>query len=209
MLLWTHAPAPSRQLRWRASRTWVQHLADAAGAHPSQCWQCHIYLWFAPSPWPTDWWFKVGMWSTQMSSSRRSLFSRIISLTTHFSLSVSWLCSRDLPVCLVWGLTAATLLDPPWCILFSLKLIRNGVSYSIGFGEKGVVSESCTWSEEKDVLLSIMNFWGFNVNMYRDICPATHWIDEMWKSNLVIPVYIKHRSLTALQHQLPDSNRFI
>lgn len=206
MLLWPCAPALSRRLRWQASLTWVQHVADAAGARPSQRWQCHIYLWFAPSPGPTDWWFKVGMWSTQMSSSRRSLFSRIISLTTHFSLSDSWLCSWDLPVCLLRGLTAATLLDPPWCILFSLKLIRDAVSYSIGFGEKGVGSESCTWSEEKGVLRSIMNFRGFNVNTYTDLCCYTL---NRWSVERFIPVYIKHRSLTTLQHQLPDSNRFI
>lgn len=136
----------------------------------------NIYSCFAPlSPHqPADWWFKPGMWSTQMSSSRRSLFGRIISLTTHFSLSVSWLHSRDLCACLVWGLTAATLLDPPWCILFSRKLIRGAITHSIGLEEKGVSYESCIWNEEKD-LLSRMNFWGFLmwVSIETPILPCT------------------------------------
>lgn len=38
---------------------------------------------------------------------------------------------------------------------------------------------------------------------------AMHGVCEMWKRNLVIPVYIKHRSFITLQHQVPDSNRFI
>lgn len=163
-----------------------------------------------PHPPPADWWFKVGMWSTQMSSSRRSLSSRIISLTTHFSLSVSWLCNRDLPVCLMWGLTAATLLDPPWCILFSLKLIRGAIAYSIGLGEERVGFELYTWSEEKDFLLSRMNLWVFfNVSICRNTYTAMHGVGEMWQSNLVISLYIKHGSFITLQHHVPDSNRFI
>lgn len=148
--------------------------ADFGGREPAAaawglCWSTpfpalamSIYSCFAPlnPPQPADWWFKLGMWSTQMSSSRRSLFSRIMSLTTHFSLSLSWLHSRDLPACLVWGLTAATLLDLPWFILYSLKLIRGAIAYSIGLGEEGVGCESRIWTEEKD-LLSEMNFWGF------------------------------------------------
>ena len=114
-----------------------------------------------PPPSPADWWLKVGMWSTQMSGSRRSLFRRIISLTTHFSLPVSWLGSSDLPVCLVQGLTAAALLGSPWCILFSFKLIRGVIAYSIGPGEEGEGYESCTLSEEKDFLLSGINFGVF------------------------------------------------
>lgn len=133
----------------------------SAAAPPSQLWQWTFLLVCTPQPpQPADWWFKLGMWSTQMSSSRRSLFSRIISLTTHFSLSLSWLHSRDLPACLVWDLTAATLLDPPWCILFSLKLIRGAIAYSTSLGDRGVGCESYIWNEKKDH--SGMNSWGFS-----------------------------------------------
>lgn len=160
----------------------------------------HLLLLPTPPP-PAEWWFKVGMWSTQMSSSRRSLFSRIISLTTHFSLSLSWLWSRDLPVCLVWGLTAATLLDPPWCILFSLKLIRSAIAYGIALGEEGVGYESCAWSE--DTFFFPVWIWGviFSVNIYRNSYTTLHGVGEIWKSNLIILLYIKHRSSLALQQQ--------
>lgn len=123
-----------RLWRWGASScslgSVLQHPLPSSGSE-------HLLLFCTPQPpQPSDWWFKLGMWSTQMSSSRRSLFSRIISLTTHFSLSLSWLHSRDLPACLVWGLTAATLLDPSGCILFSLTLIRDAIAYSTGLGEE-------------------------------------------------------------------------
>lgn len=36
-----------------------------------------------------------------------------------------------------------------------------------------------------------------------------HGVGEMWQSNLVISLYIKHRSFITLQHHVPDSNRFI